>query len=98
MGYIPKELGQYVYLASLEILDNNFASRARNYVTFNNPEFTDKDHNFEITINNAIQQLKKIADSEAAKEQKAIQTYIEKLKKYKDLDTTPEPLRKKLND
>lgn len=98
MGYIPKELGQYVYLASLEILDNDFASRARNYVTFNNPEFTDKDHNFEITINNAIQQLKKIADSEAAKEQKAIQTYIEKLKKYKDLDTTPEPLRKKLND
>lgn len=93
---LPQKLGTYVYLASLSDIDPEFASKAKDYSTFNPSTSVNGKGQAIQPIYNAISQLKNIANTQAQKEHQAVQHYLNKIEVHLKNKDLPEELRKNL--
>lgn len=93
---LPQKLGTYVYLASLNDIDPEFARKAKDYSTFNSSTSVNGKGQAIQPIRDAISQLKNIASTQAQKEHQAIQHYLNKIEVHLKNKDLPEELRKNL--
>ena len=93
-------LGQYVYFNTLFETNPPFGAKAASYVTFNgvtnSDPINDENHDFILAINTATNMLRKIAISEAAKEQAAIQNFINLIDKKLSDKSLPDKIKSTL--
>ena len=93
---LPEHLGTYVYLASLNDIDSDYASRAKAYSTFNIKQSKNNAGEAIQPIQAAIDQLRNIAAVQRTKEHIAIKNYLAKIDKYIVDESIPDVLRQNL--
>ena len=95
-------LGQYVYFNTLFKTNPPFGAKAASYVTFNGVTnfdlINDENHDFILAINTATSILKRIAISEAAKEQAAIRNFINLIDKKLSDKSLPDKIKSTLSE
>ena len=92
----PQKLGMYVYLASLNDTNPEFAREAKRYSTFNPSVSVNNKGEAIKPIRDAISQLQNIASTQAQKEHQAIQNYLRKIETHLKDETLPTQLRENL--
>ena len=92
----PQKLGMYVYLASLNDTNPEFAREAKRYSTFNPSVSVNNKGEAIKPIRDAISQLQNIASTQAQKEHQAIQNYLRKIEMHLKDETLPVKLRENL--
>lgn len=90
------ELGTYVYLASLNDIDPDYANRAKAYSTFNIKQSKNNAGESIQPIQAAIAQLRNIAAVQNTKEHIAIKNYLAKINKYIEDESIPDILKQNL--
>lgn len=95
-------LGQYVYFNTLFQTNPPFGAEAAGYVSFNgttsSDPINDENHDFTLAINAATSMLKRIAATEAAKEQAAIQNFISLIDKKLSDKSLPKQIKSTLSE